>query len=326
MQPEDAESLILKDNRNADVLFTYLNGQDLNDSPIQAASRFVINFFDWTDSHAANYVDCWEIIQSKVRPERQRRKDDGSYALRRPLPQRYWIYADKRPALYASIADMKRVLVIAATSKLVLPAFVSRIQVFSHATYVFAYDDDFHFGVLTSTFHWWWAIAHASTLETRIRYTPTDCFETFPQPPYAEAVDHAGRELNEHRAPLMVANNEGLTKTYNRVHNPTDASPGIVRLREVHVALDYAVRDAYGWQDLDLDHGFHATKQGVRYTISPEARQEILDRLLELNHSRYAEEVAAGLHDNRNRARARATARLSQSQPPASASLGLEDF
>ena len=64
----------------------------------------------------------------------------------------------------------------------------------------------------------------------------------------------------------------------------------------IHVALDHSVRDAYGWEDLDLGHGFHETKFGTRFTFAPGPRGEVLDRLLELNHERYAEEVAQGLH------------------------------
>jgi hypothetical protein len=63
------------------------------------------------------------------------------------------------------------------------------------------------------------------------------------------------------------------------------------------------VRDAYGWSDLDLDHGFHDTPQGLRFTLGPTARTEVLDRLLELNHQRYAEEFAAGLHDKKKSGR-----------------------
>ena len=94
----------------------------------------------------------------------------------------------------------------------------------------------------------------------------------------------------------MLDRQEGLTKTYNRVHDPDEHADDIVRLREIHVALDYAVRDAYGWDDLDLGHDFHETKFGTRYTFAPVPRQEVLDRLLELNHERYAEEVRQGLH------------------------------
>jgi hypothetical protein len=95
----------------------------------------------------------------------------------------------------------------------------------------------------------------------------------------------------------MLTRQEGLTKTYNRFHNLQELAADIVKLRELHQEMDEAVAAAYGWQDLALGHGFHETKQGVRYTICEEARREVLDRLLRLNHERYAEEVALGLHE-----------------------------
>ncbi len=52
--------------------------------------------------------------------------------------------------------------------------------------------------------------------------------------------------------------------------------------------LDHAVRDAYGWTDLELNHHHWTTPQGMRFTVGPEAKDELLDRLLELNHERYA--------------------------------------
>ena len=70
-------------------------------------------------------------------------------------------------------------------------------------------------------------------------------------------------------------------------------------LRELHVKMDHAVTAAYGWTDLDLGHDFRETKQGVRFTISEPARREVLQRLLKLNHERYAEEVKQGLHDKK---------------------------
>jgi hypothetical protein len=90
----------------------------------------------------------------------------------------------------------------------------------------------------------------------------------------------------------MVAHREGLTHAYNRLHSPHEASRDIVAFRSLHVEMDHAVAAAYGWTDLDLGHGFHQTKQGIRYTISEAARREVLDRLLALNHERYAQEQA----------------------------------
>jgi len=160
---------------------------------------------------------------------------------------------------------------------------------------VFAYDDDAHFGLLSSGFHYWWAVTRASTMRTDIRYTPTDCFETFPQPDLTEAVGKAGGALDAHRRALMLERWEGLTKTYNRVHDPDERAEDIAELRRLHVELDHAVAAAYGWDDLPMDHDFHETRQGIRYTFSPATRTELLDRLLELNHQRAAAEAAAGV-------------------------------
>jgi hypothetical protein len=291
LTPEEADELKRDDARNAEVLFPYLNGQDLNSSPSLEASRWVINFFDWSEEQARDYPDCFRLVEERVKPARERLKN-------KPKEKQYWWRYERRGVeLYQAVSGYERVLVIAATSKVVQPAFVPTGQVFSHALAVFSYDEVGDFGVLTSGFHWWWACTHASTLETRIRYTPTDCFETFPRPQITTAIDEAGHALDTHRSAWMIENDEGLTKTYNRVHNPDDDTPGIARLREMHVTLDSAVADAYGWSDLDLGHGHHDTPWGTRFTFQPSVRQEILDRLLELNHQRYKEEVRRGLHD-----------------------------
>lgn len=108
---DEAEALIAKDRRNRDVLFPYINGDDLNNDPQQKASRWVINFFDWSEEKARSYPDCFEILEERVKSERQRWKLDendneiiGAYALRKPLPQKWWIYGEKRPALYETIS------------------------------------------------------------------------------------------------------------------------------------------------------------------------------------------------------------------------------
>ena len=97
----------------------------------------------------------------------------------------------------------------------------------------------------------------------------------------------------------MIGYHAGLTGIYNTFHDPDKRTSDIQKLRDLHVEMDKAVAAAYGWSDLDLCHGFHETKQGTRFTISESARREVLARLLKLNHERYAEEVAQGLHEKR---------------------------
>lgn len=291
---DEAHRLIASDQRNSEVLFPYLTGEDLNTSPRQAASRWVINFFDWPVDRAEAYPDCFAIVDEKVRPEREK-------VNRKAHRERWWQYGDKRPELYAAIAGLDRVLAIARVSSLVQPAFVPARQVFSEQVVVFATDAYADFAVASSSFHRVWAVQYASTLGVGIRYTPSDVFDTFPPPRYVAEVEAAGKAVDEHRSDLMLHNAEGLTKTYNRVHNNEDASPSVTQVRDLHVALDLAVRDAYGWSDLDLDHGFYDTPQGQRFSIGPTARTEVLDRLLELNHARHTEEVAAGLHNTKKK-------------------------
>jgi hypothetical protein len=289
LRPEVAKKMLEADPHNAEVVRPYLIGEDLNTRPDASASRWVIDFRDWTEERAHHYVVPYEHVSGNVRPVRAlvNRKQHRDY---------WWRFGDTRQHLYRAIEPLDRCIAIALVSKVVQPVFVPTGIVYAHAAGVFAYDDDAHFGLLSSGFHWWWAVTRASTLETRIRYTPTDCFETFVQPDLTPGVGELGGRLNAHRSALMLDRQEGLTTTYNSVHDPDETADDIVELREIHVALDRAVRDAYGWTDLEFGHGFHPTKFGTRFTFAPVPRQEVLDRLMELNHERYAEEVSQGLH------------------------------
>jgi hypothetical protein len=114
-----------------------------------------------------------------------------------------------------------------------------------------------------------------------------------------DEIEDVGKKYYTLRQDFMLRHNKGLTSTYNHCNDSTDQSEEIMLLRKIYVEMDHAVAAAYGWNDLDLSHGFHETKQGIRFTISEEARREVLQRLLKLNHERYEEEVAEGLHDKK---------------------------
>ena len=286
---DEADRLIADDARNAQVIRPYLNGDDLNQRPDGSPSRWVIDFRDWPEAKAREFAGPFERVERLVRPERAKNVE-------RRRREIWWRFDRPVTDLYRSIHGFERCIAITRHSKAVQPMFVPGGIVMSEALVAFAFDDDAHFGLLSSGFHSLWAVANASTMRTDIRYTPTDCFETFVRPELSLTIGRIGGELNTCRSASMLDRSEGLTTTYNRVHDPDEHSDDIVRLREIHVGLDYAVRDAYGWTDLDLGHDFHATKFGTRYTFAPLPRQEVLDRLLELNHERYAEEVRQGLH------------------------------
>src|SRR5664280_2528132 len=248
MSEEDARALIDRDPRNADVLFPYVNGEDLNSRPDSSGSRWIINFFDWPEERAAQYPDCYEIVRQRVKPERERNNREGR--------RRYWWrYAETAPALYAAVRGLSHVLAITRVSKVVMPVRVRTAQVLSEACVVFATDDMADLALLASAPHYWWAIARASTLETRVRYTPSDVFETLARPENTDETRGAGTRLHQDRCEFMLGRQLGLTKTYNLVHDPGITDPAVVHLRELHVAVDEAVCAAYGWDDLPSTTG-----------------------------------------------------------------------
>lgn len=296
VDPAEAQEWIAADARNAEVLFPYLNGEDLNSRPDTSASRWVIDFNDWNESRAATYELPFGRLRERVKPERQRLKPDGSYSLRRPLPDRWWQYAEKRPAMRRAIADLPEVLVLSRVSKTVMPLRVSTRQVINERCAIFATSSFADQAVLSSDAHFLWGVKYSSTLESRVTYAPSDAFETFPRPIPTEGLERVGATLDRERRAIMVRQNVGLTKLYNRVADSTDLDdPDIERLRAIHVELDLEVMAAYGWDDLHLAHGFHAYRQMERWMVDPAAQTEILDRLLEENHRRAKTAAQSGV-------------------------------
>ena len=181
--------------------------------------------------------------------------------------------------------------------------------VFSDQVVIFSLSSRAAFAALQSRPHEVWTRFFSSTLGDGLRYTPSDCFETFPFPEDWQtntALEAAGQAYYDFRAELMVETGLGLTKTYNRFHDPDEDDPKIVRLRELHAAMDRAVLDAYRWTNVltdceflldyedEGDDGSRRRKKPWRYRWPDEVRDEVLARLLELNAQRAAEEANTG--------------------------------
>ncbi len=290
---EEAQAWIAEDPRNAEVLFPYLNGEDLNSRPDCSASRWVIDFNERSEAETSQYRRPWNRVLEAVKPERAT-KDAVKYPR---MVNEWWKFWNGRPAMREAISGLDEVLVLTRVSKTVVPARFPTGAVISDAVVVFATGSHAEQAVLSSSLHQYWAINYGSTLETRARYTPSDVFETFPRPEPTPELDAIGRTLDTERREIMLRRQLGLTKLYNLVNDP-ELAPGqdadVDRMRAIHVELDAAVAAAYGWDDIDLTHGFHEYRKMTRWTIPPATRIEVLDRLLEENHRRAAAEKTHG--------------------------------
>ncbi len=319
LTPDEAAHLLSADSRNADVVFPYLDGDDLKSVPEQRPTRWVINFWDWPAERARDYMLPWQRVEERVKPERANNS-------RRERRERWWQFGEKTPALYHSIGrgrhfeqhpedwrtdapTPKRVLVAGRVGKYFNPSVVENDAIFHEKCVVFAVDEVYAYAALFNSSPvdaWVWK--HSSRMKLDLNFSPSDAVETFPflEPTEIARLDKLGREYLQVRHDVMTdpANPIGLTKLYNRFHNAGDGDQCIERLRELHREIDAAVMRAYGWDDIDLGHGHHeqpnlAENNSVRFTISDSARAEVLRRFAELNHQRYAEEVAQGLHDSK---------------------------
>ncbi len=330
--------LVAKDPKNAERIFPYIGGEEVNESPTHAHHRYVINFGDMSEEEARRWPDLIAVLERKVKPERTRRGADGSYALRAPLPQRWWHYADKRPALYETIRGLDRVLVISQVTQYVAFAFLPVGLVYAHRLYVIATASYADFATLQSQVHDIWARFFGSSLEDRFMYSSAACFETFPltgDGGQNAGLESVGAESHEFRAKHMVRRDEGMTRTYNRFHDPDERDPDIVKLRELHEAMDRRVLEAYGWSDIPTDFDFYtdheedsggngeasASRKKIRhrYRWPDDVRDEVLARLLELNRQRAEEERLVAAEEEKGPSRPRAKRRKkppSEGGPP----------
>lgn len=261
-------------------LALYVGGEDLNTNPALVSDRYAIDFGDMSEIEAARWPELLDIVRQKVRPERLKKSTElATYP--------WWKFWRVRNELRGAAQGKARVIANAMVSPHLAFAYQPTDRLFSHKVNVIVADADSIFCVLQSRIHEVWARMFSGTSMDLMCYTPTDCFETFPFPQNCIAnvvLDVAGKTYYDFRAALMTKNNEGLTKTYNRFHDPQETSPDIVTLRDLHAHMDRAVLDAYGWSDIEPIYDFREQlDERIRLTWADDTRDEVLARLLELN-------------------------------------------
>jgi len=253
------ERLIAENPKNAEVIFPYIGGEEVNSSPTHDHHRYVINFGERSEEECLRlWPELMGIVERKVKSERMKVNDKGA-------KQKWWQFLRTRPELYGAIAGCERVMATnAQASPQYALAFMNAASVYANSLNIFPLDTFSALAVLQSRTHEDFARSICSSLKDDLRYNPSDCFVSFPFPtalldsaasdPAQEAtlqsLEAIGERYHQFRAQLMVANNEGLTSTYNRFHDPAETSSDLLELRRLHGEMDQAVLDAYGWSDV----------------------------------------------------------------------------
>jgi len=254
---EPDEALALLEGKSAewrDVVRPYLIGNDLTKDPEQRASRWAIDFGHRTLEQAMRFPEALEIVRRRVKPARDK--------VRRDAYRRYW-WRFKEPLreMRTVIAPLTRYIASPAQAKRIQFSWVSKDVCPSNLVTVFAFDNDYAMGVLSAFAHNAWLTAGWSTLEDRLRYTPSTVFATYPWPPqpsdpHREAVAHASREVIAVRSTLCHEHEVGLTTLYNHLDDGAFAG-----LADRHRLLDRAVAAAYGWSMAASNEDPNATNE-----------------------------------------------------------------
>ena len=223
-----------------DVIRPYLTAADIADEPLQAPSRWVIDFGTMPLEAAARYPAALTIVRDRVLLDREKRSQ-AAY-----LPT-WWQFARPRAAMRHVLLPLSRYSSAARHGKRLILCWSEPWTLGSDATEVFAFEDDYSMGVLCSRAHGAWAWAQASTLKGDLRYTPTSVFATFawPDPTTSgqrEDVADACLRLLARRTESCVAEQIGLTTLYNAMDDGAWAD-----LKALHRELDVAVAACYGW-------------------------------------------------------------------------------
>ena len=298
LTPEERGRLIERSRRNAERIFPYIGGEEVNSDPAQRFGRYVINFGSLPLEEAEKWPDLIAIVRERVKPERDGR-DHNAIALREK--KLWWLYRSDVPETRAAISGLDRCMVNSQVSKHLVFAFQPVDRIFGHTLNVYPIDRHAPFAVMQSRVHEAWARLlssefGSSSIGAVLRYTPTDCLRTFPFPhpdprtviPSLEAI---GERLYEARARFMVDTDQGLTKTYNALKDPNSDDPRVAELRALHEEMDRAVVAAYGW---NLPVPPYCPKDDDERAAVQAFEDQVIDKLFALNAERAEEEKKAG--------------------------------
>jgi hypothetical protein len=241
----EANALIKANQNNQSVVKRYLTGEDLVSRTDMQPARWIIDFNTMTLEEASQFAEPMRIIREKVKPKRDTNN-------RKRYREIWWQYSEPVPSMRKAIAAKHRYGVSCITGKRIHVIWGEPGIVQSHACVIFAIDDDYTHGILSSRIHDVWVRGNSSTLKGDLRYTPSTAFETFPFPSSSEGqtkrIATSSRTIVELRKQACEQLGKGLTKVYNLMDDG-----GFVELKAAHRELDLAVADAYGWDAAMLD-------------------------------------------------------------------------
>ena len=246
---------------SAPVVVPYLTGRELLDD--FRISRWIIDFENRdmvaASAYASAFAHCRKHVLPAIEKSLKEARDAGSdmAAARAEHLERWWQLWNRRDELTSVLKKTHRYIGCSRVTRRPVMVFLKSTICPSDLVQVFAFDDDYSFGILQSGLHFeWFRKSSRMKVESDTRYAVRDVFETFPwpqQPTLAQvkAVAAASKQLRNVRASAIEITGGGLRDLYRTLE-----LPGKHPLRSAHEHLDEAVRAAYGIGRKDQELAF----------------------------------------------------------------------
>ena len=297
-----------------------VNGSDLTG---MNRDQYVIDLYGLSENQVLEkFPEIYQRVSNRVRPVRLKSK-------RASRRDNWWLFNESVPKLRKMLAGLERFIATSETSKHRLFVLLDSSHLPEHKLVNIAHSDCVMLGILSSTPHVVWSLATGSRLEDRPVYVKSNCFEKFPFPALEEGelktrIRELGERLDAHRQARQAAHPAlTLTGMYNVLERLRAQEPlsdkekkihddGLVTvLKQIHDDLDSAVFEAYGWEDLHKERresfrriskeeiagddpsgvaGRKDSRPSLKAAPSFDWEQELLTRLVALNHERAEEE------------------------------------
>lgn len=174
---------------NSDVLVPWVNASDVTG---RLRNMWIVDFgVDRIEEDSALYEAPFEYAKRHVLPVR---------AKSRTTIATWWLHERRREDMRLAVGANKRYVITGRVTKHRFFSWLDAVIQPDSATFAFARDDDYFFGILHSRFHELWALATGTQLrekESGFRYTPETCFDAFACPFNGRGMDRRLAALSD---------------------------------------------------------------------------------------------------------------------------------
>ena len=292
----------------------YRNGRDISQRP---RGVMVIDLYPLSAETVRNdFPAVYQHVADHVKPERDQNR-------RKSYRDNWWIFGEPRSEFREFVSGISRYITTIETAKHRFFQFLDADVCPDNKLLNLGISDAESLSILSSRVHTNWFRANSGKIGVYALdsvYVKTRCFDPFPFPAFdtrdaatRERLRELGEELDAHRKARLEGDSRlTMTGLYNvlekvRAREADADAPALTAaereiydaglvgvLRELHDEIDRLTLTAYGWADLipSLVGRPGATAPSPHVDADQEAaEQDLLERLVQLNRERAAEEA-----------------------------------